>query len=79
MAKAAPQPEYSFPLKHPALVATVVTIAIAAAFLGALYINATGHPAAPHGAAPVTSNSAHAADGMPQKGGAPAPTTSAKR
>jgi hypothetical protein len=72
MAKAAPQPEHNIVLKQPALFATIITIAISAAFLGALFQSCShGHGGAAHGATPGVSNSAHGADGMPAKAGAP--------
>ena len=49
MAKAAPQPEHNIVLKQPALFATIITVAIAGTFLGALYMSAQGHHDAPHG------------------------------
>lgn len=71
MAKAAPEPEHNIVLKQPALFATIITIAIAGIFLGALWNSAShGHGPA-HGAAPGVSNSAHGPDGMPAKAGAP--------
>ncbi len=51
-AKPAPEPDLPFHLQHPALVATVVTIALIAGFLGALYQSAQGHHGPSHGAAP---------------------------
>lgn len=64
----ADQRESNFFYDHPALIATVVTIGIAAAFLGAIYVNTAGHghhkaghgsahpsASAPAGAAPAGS------------------------
>jgi hypothetical protein len=71
MAKAAPQPDHNIVLKQPALFATVITIAIAAVFMGALF-NSCSHGHGPaHGAAPAVSNSSRGPDGMPAKAGAP--------
>lgn len=72
MAKAAPEPEHNIVLKQPALFATIITIAIAGTFLGALWNSAhSGHHGDEHGATPGASNSAHGPDGMPAKAGAP--------
>lgn len=76
MAKAAPEPEHNIVLKQPALFATIITLAIAGIFLGALWSSGhSAHGAAPHGAAPAVSNSSRGPDGMPAKGGAPPPSS----
>ncbi|MBK6520455.1 MAG: hypothetical protein IPM79_14295 [Polyangiaceae bacterium] len=70
--------ESNFAYEHPALVATVVTIAIALSFLGALYASAGGghHDAGAHGAA-GSASAAAPGSAKPAATGAK-PATSAK-